>query len=702
MIEPALASVPAPEPRAEPYAEPYAHFSDELDKLDALLALRSLERNAETPAEQLARALADVRAAQRTIDDRVAACRRVGRLPPLPWLRQRFGLSPLEEQTLVVCLAPELDRKYAAVYAERNAGAALPTVGLVLELLCRSAAEAWRAREVLEDGAPLLQWRLVERTPTSATSGLADTLRLDPGVLRFALGMGLVDPRLLDAATLELPAPPAGTRAALPAPWDDVARLIASYVRHAGDGDEADDGGAALVLHLASDGRGAVDQVRRICGELGRMVLRLDAAALDRRDAELELRLGLALRDSYLRQAPVLLEGLDALPAERATLLVTRTLRAAARLGWLVMLDGGPTLPPAARGDGILWRRIDLPASDRATRTAHWRDALARHAGDQRDAWAGALASRFRFEPAQIADTAQLLALDRTGRPENAPVTLDDCFRICRAQAAPRLGELGRLFAPRYRWADLVLPERRRTQLEAICQSVRNHDTVFGSWGFDQLIHHGRAVSALFVGPPGTGKTMAVEIIAADLGLDICKVDISGVVSKYIGETEQRLATVFREAWAANAVLFFDEADALFGKRTEINDARDRYANIETSYLLQRIEEYEGIVILASNLRDNIDEAFTRRLRFIVEFPSPDDAARLDLWKRHLPPGAPLDAAVDLPALARRFTVSGGSIRNICVRGALRAAEHGTPIAMADLVAAGLEELEKLGRSWVK
>jgi hypothetical protein len=697
MTEPALASVPAPEARGEPYGEPFEHFSDELDKLDALLALRSLERNSETPRDQLEHALAAVRTAQRTIDDRVAASRRVGRLPPLPWLRQRFGLSPVEEQALVVCIAPELDRKYAAVYAERNAGATLATVGLVLELLCRSAAEAWRAREVLEDGAPLLQWRLVERTPAGAASGLADILRLDPGVLRFALGMGLADPRLLDAATLERPAPPAGDRAPLPAPWDDVARLIASYVRG------ADDGGSALVLHLASDGRGAVDQVRRICGELGRMVLRLDAAALDRRDAELELRLGLALRDSYLRQALVLLEGLDALPGERATLLVTRTLRAAARLGWLVVLDGGPTIPPAARGDGILWQRIDLPASDRATRTAHWRRALTRHAGDQLDAWAGALASRFRFEPAQIADTAQLLALDRSGRAGHAPpATLDDCFRVCRAQAAPRLGELGRLFAPRYRWADLVLPERRRTQLEAICQSVRNHDTVFGGWGFDQLIHHGRAVSALFVGPPGTGKTMAVEIIAADLGLDICKVDISGVVSKYIGETEQRLATVFREAWAANAVLFFDEADALFGKRTEINDARDRYANIETSYLLQRIEEYEGIVILASNLRDNIDEAFTRRLRFIVEFPSPDDAARLDLWKRHLPPGAPLDPTVDLPALARRFTVSGGSIRNICVRGALLAAERGTPIAMADLAAAGLEELEKLGRSWVK
>ena len=689
MTEPALASAPA----ALPYGDPLECFADELDKLDKLIALRRRERDPAAARDELDRAAAAVEAAQHAIDDRIAASTRAGNVPPLRWLRERFGLSAFEEQALLVCLAPELEAKYAVLYRERT-GAALPTVGLVLELLCRSAAESWRARGVLEDGAPLLRWRLLDRITAGATSGLADTLRLDPGVVRFLFGIALPDPRLADAAILELAGPRAASPADDPGAWREVARVLESYVRG------GDDGSFALVLHLASETRGGVvDHVRRICRGLGLALLRLDAAALDRREPELDLRIELAFRDSCLRHAPILLEGLDHLPSDRASALVGRLLRTAERLGWLVVLDGGPTLGAAARGEHILWQHLAVPAADSATRAQHWRRAVVGHADGDADAWAGALATRFRFEPAQIADTAALLGLERRAR--NAPLTLDDCFRVCRAQAAPRLGELAQLFAPRYRWTDLVLPAHRRAQLEAICQSVRHHDAVFRGWGFDQLIHHGRAVSALFVGPPGTGKTMAAEIIAADLGLDLCKVDISGVVSKYIGETEQRLATVFREAWAANAVLFFDEADALFGKRTEISDARDRYANVETAYLLQRIEEYEGIVILASNLRDNIDEAFTRRLRFVVEFPSPDEASRALLWQHHLPASAPIGPDVDLAALAKRFTVSGGSIRNIAVRGALLAAEHGTAIAMAHLTAAGLEEFEKIGKSWV-
>jgi hypothetical protein len=688
VTEPALASVPT----AAPYGDPFEHFFDELDKLDHLLALRAQERLPEAVREELDRALAAVQASQRRVDARVAASGHAGHLPPLPWLRHRFGLSPFEEQALLVCLAPELEPKYATLYAERAAGATTPTVGLVLELLCRSTAESWRAREALEHGAPLLRWRLLERT-TAGTTGLADTLRLDPGVLRFLLGMAVPDPRLVDVALLE-PGSAHVKPQDYPAPWNEVARLMASYGRG------GEEGGFALVLHLASEAPGGVvDRVRQICRDLGGALLRLDGAALDRSEPELELRLNLAFRDSFLRQAPILIEGLDGLLSDRAAALIERVLRVAERLGWLVVLDGGPTIRPAARSERVLWQRIDIPVSDHATRARHWRTVVSRRSNGEAEAWADALATRFRFEPAQIAGTAALLELEQ--RSTTAPMTLDDCFRVCRAQAAPRLGELARLFSPRYRWADLVLPERRRAQLEAICQSVRQHDAVFNGWGFDQLIHHGRAVSALFVGPPGTGKTMAAEVLAADLGLDVCKVDISGVISKYIGETEQRLATVFREARAANAVLFFDEADALFGKRTEINDARDRYANVETAYLLQRIEEYEGIVILASNLRDNIDEAFTRRLRFVVEFPSPDEAARVDLWRHHLPASAPIGPDVDLSLLARRFGVSGGSIRNIALRGALLASQQGTAITMAQLTAAGLEEFEKIGKSWV-
>jgi hypothetical protein len=569
-------------------------------------------------------------------------------------------------------------------------------VGLVLELLCHSTAECWRARAALEVGSPLLSWRLIERRGSAAASGLADSLRLEPGLLRFLCGFGLPDPRVVDFATLEPSGVPSAVRSVERSqPWASLARLVEGHVC------AATDRRSALVVHVTSEGKGdVVENVRRVCRELGRPLLRVDAPALDRRETELELCVTLLLRDSYLWQAPLLLEGLDQLAADHATTLVCQTLRAAERLGWLVLLDGGPTIPAARRGGAVLWRALDVPAFDHAARAGHWKQALAPVAGSEAELWSNQLAARFRFEPKQIQETVDILALEGFGT--SAPASLDDCFRACRAQAAPRLGEIGRIFTPRYGWADLVVPARKRAQLEAICQSVRHHEAVFGGWGFDRLIHYGRAVTALLVGPPGAGKTLAAEVIASELALDICKVDISGVVSKYIGETEQRLGLVFREAWAANAVLFFDEADALFGKRTEISDARDRYANIETSYLLQRIEEYEGIVILATNLRDNLDEAFTRRMRFVVEFPFPDEAARLDLWQRHLPPtAAPLHTDVDLRALAKRFAVSGGSIRNIALRAALLAVQCGSAVRMEHLIAAGREEFEKIGKSWV-
>jgi len=245
-----------------------------------------------------------------------------------------------------------------------------------------------------------------------------------------------------------------------------------------------------------------------------------------------------------------------------------------------------------------------------------------------------------------------------------------------------KLSELAVKIEPRYGWPDIVLPENKRVQLKEICSQARYRYRVFGEWGFDRKLSHGKGLSVLFSGPPGTGKTMAAEVIAGDLRVDLYKVDLSGVVSKYIGETEKNLSRIFREAETSNAILFFDEADALFGKHTEVSDAHDRYANIETSYLLQKMEEYEGIVVLATNLRENMDEAFTRRLRFIVEFPFPDEANRLLIWKSHFPPEAPLSEDMDYAWLARKFQIAGGNIKNIVLNAAFYAAEQGAVIGM--------------------
>jgi SpoVK/Ycf46/Vps4 family AAA+-type ATPase len=221
---------------------------------------------------------------------------------------------------------------------------------------------------------------------------------------------------------------------------------------------------------------------------------------------------------------------------------------------------------------------------------------------------------------------------------------------------------------------------------------------VFDDWGFGRRVAHGRGLSALFSGPPGTGKTLAAEVIAGRAGLDLYKVDLAGVVSKYIGETERNLARVFDEAQNCHAILFFDEADALFGKRSEVSDAHDRYANIEVAYLLQRLERYEGLVVLATNLAKNLDPAFLRRLHVVVEFPMPGPAERRRIWAHCLPRSAPVGPDLDLAFLADGFELSGGTIRNAVLAAAFLAAEQGTAITMATAVVALRRELQKLGR----
>jgi SpoVK/Ycf46/Vps4 family AAA+-type ATPase len=247
-------------------------------------------------------------------------------------------------------------------------------------------------------------------------------------------------------------------------------------------------------------------------------------------------------------------------------------------------------------------------------------------------------------------------------------------------------------------WDDLVLPADQMEQLREIHSHVEHRALVHDTWGFERKLARSKGLNVLFAGPPGTGKTMAAEVLGHALGLDLYKVDLSGVLSKYIGETEKNLGRIFDEAATSNAILFFDEADALFGKRTQVHDAHDRYANIEVAYLLQRMEDYEGLVILATNLRKNMDEAFVRRLHFTVEFPLPGLDDRRRLWAQIWPAPTPRDPGLDLELLAREVAVSGGAIRNIALAGAFLAAADGGVVTMEHLVHATQREYQKMGK----
>ncbi|HEX8354849.1 MAG TPA: ATP-binding protein, partial [Pyrinomonadaceae bacterium] len=369
---------------------------------------------------------------------------------------------------------------------------------------------------------------------------------------------------------------------------------------------------------------------------------------------------------------------------------------------WLTFVATEKTFEPAGLfGEHhVLRHELSMPDARESARL--WPELVAENGGGAAVGagadWEG-LAAKFRLTPGQMKDAltaARNYAHARGGR--GASVEERDLYAGCRAQSNQKLGELARRLAHGQTWDDLILPADSVAQLRELCAQMRHRGVVYDVWGFGRRPSARRGLCALFYGPSGTGKTMAVEVVAGELQLDAFKIDLSTVVSKYIGETEKNLSRIFQEAESSNAILFFDEADALFGKRSEVKDAHDRYANIEINYLLQRVEEFDGMVVLATNLRKNIDEAFFRRMSFAVEFPFPEEADRYRIWRRHFPADAPLAEDVDFNFLAGRVNVAGGNIKNIVVNAAFLAAENSGRIHMRHLVRAARREYEKLGR----
>jgi SpoVK/Ycf46/Vps4 family AAA+-type ATPase len=305
----------------------------------------------------------------------------------------------------------------------------------------------------------------------------------------------------------------------------------------------------------------------------------------------------------------------------------------------------------------------------------------------------GRIAAQFDLELAAI-DAAASQAAPELAGPDPAPDLVGArLWAACRAQARPALADLAQLIEPRAGWDDLVLPAPQERTLREIAAQVRHRSVVVDDWGFGARTSRGLGVAALFAGPSGTGKTLAAEVLAGALALDLYRVDLSQVVSKYIGETEKNLRQIFDAAEAGGVVLLFDEADALFGKRSEVKDSHDRYANIQVSYLLQRMEAYRGLAILTTNARAALDRAFQRRLRFVVQFPFPDAALRERIWRAVFPPETPTEA-LDWPRLAE-LNVPGGAIRSIAVNAAFLAADAREPVRMHHLVRAGRVEQAK-------
>jgi SpoVK/Ycf46/Vps4 family AAA+-type ATPase len=306
------------------------------------------------------------------------------------------------------------------------------------------------------------------------------------------------------------------------------------------------------------------------------------------------------------------------------------------------------------------------------------------------------LAVHLALGPGQVRKAVR--AAEASARMSGGPVSADDLRRGVRAQNAAGLERLARRIEPEVTWDDLVLAPTVLRGLKEVAARARHRDTVLTDWRMRRGGGRGHGVTALFAGDSGTGKTMSAEVIASDLGLDLYTVNLATVVDKYIGETEKNLERIFAEAGGVNAVLFFDEADAIFGKRSDVRDAHDRYANIESAYLLQRLETFDGLAVLATNLRANIDDAFTRRLDAIIDFPEPTVELRVSLWQRCLAPPLPLGDDIDYQFLAASFEFAGGNIRSASTTAAYLAAAEGVSVGMQQLVAAVEQEYRKLGR----
>jgi SpoVK/Ycf46/Vps4 family AAA+-type ATPase len=640
---------------------------------------------------------------------------------PLAGLVQRFDLESFDADLLLLALAPEIDLRYERVFAylQDDVTRKRPTVELALNLLCASAEEKLERRANLSSSAPLMREGLIHVIPDPnqvEPPFLAHYLKLDEQVLKLLLGDNALDSRLAPFCELLQPRPN----------WDEASLGAETKAALAVLAEQAHASGRPLRFYFQGrPGTGKRQAAEAVAGQLGVPLMSVAADRLLAATGGTAL-LKLLFRESQLHHAVLYISALDSTAsldgAGKAGMdaRLPELLAAVSRHDGITILAGqGPWRPQAGATFGV--KPLTFSVLGFTESCACWKAELERRAVAVEPEALHLLASRFRLSSGQIKNAAAAglinsqwtqaagVTIPTPGRPTDsantdrtavAAPTLDDFCGAARAQCGHDLGRLTAKVQPHYSWDDIILPPDQMAHLREICAQAEYRNVVYGEWGFDRKLSLGKGLNMLFVGPPGTGKTMAAEVIAHELQLDLYRIDLSQVVSKYIGESEKNLDRIFTAAENSNAILFFDEADALFGKRSEVRDSHDRYANIEISYLLQKMEEYQGISILATNLRQNLDDAFMRRVQAVVEFPFPDAEYRQRIWSSVFPREAPLGEDVDFKLLAQEVQLAGGNIKNMALAAAFYAAGDRGSICMEHLIQAAHREHQKIGRSW--
>jgi MoxR-like ATPase len=558
-----------------------------------------------------------------------------------------LGLDPFDVDVVALALAPELDLAYERVFAylHDDVTRRRPSVGLALDVLCETQEERFAARAHFAADAPLLRERVLAPLDDSAPL-LRAPIQLDDQIVRVMLRTGGLDRRLADTCRLAQP-----TRS-----WDDVPlapETVTGLRRLAENG--------AVRVHLRGpDGLGQLEAAEALAASA-------DAPLLI---ASTEADEFLAAREAFVHGAVLFAQAASAPHFETA-----------------VVLHGEDATPA-----GFVSVTLDTPPVD--VRRTCWSKALRAATFETADETVDALAARFRLSPRQIDSAVESTRTAGLWHRETANV-----FAAARAQTGAELAKLADKIIAVHDWDDLILPGGSIRELRDLCDRVVHREHVLGAWGFDARLALGRGVTALFTGASGTGKTMAAGVVARALELDAYRIKIAGVVSPWIGETEQNLDRIFAAAETTNAILFFDEADALFGKRSQVHDSRDRYSNLEISYLLQRMEAFDGVSLLATNLQRNIDDAFLRRLDFTIHFPFPGADERQRIWRTAWPEATPVANDVDYDAIAERFALSGGAIRNAALAAAFAAAADGGVVNQHHVLYGIQRELIKIGKN---
>jgi hypothetical protein len=586
--------------------------------------------------------------------------------PALETLAETFGLTAFERDLLLMCAGMELDSSFAALCAaaQGDSRRAYPTYSLALAAL---PGAHWSAVTPAE---PLRRWRLVEAV--SGDTLTSSPLRVDECVLHYMAGAAHLDERLQGLVEPlhvpdELPPSHHALVHQIAGLWSRTEGALSEpAIQLCGD----DDAGQHAVAAAAS-------------AALGLRLYAIQAHDVPAAATEREALVRLLEREAFLNGAALLLDCRD----PDGTDGLRPALSLLERFQGALIVTGRE--PLRARKRPLIRLDVDKPTA--VEQQELWQRALGPLAGEL-NGRIEALTTQFSLGTQGIrAASAEVLEGLSRGGEEGPDVML---WEACRAQSRPRLDDLAQRIEPAAGWDDLILPEPQRRILLDVAAHVRRRARVYETWGFANKGARGLGISALFAGASGTGKTMAAEVLADELRLDLYRIDLSQVVSKYIGETEKNLARVFDAAEEGGVVLLFDEADALFGKRSEVKDSHDRYANIEVSYLLQRMESYRGLAILTTNMKSALDTAFLRRIRFVVQFPFPDAAQRAEIWRRIFPSKTPTEG-LDVGKLAR-LNVAGGNIRNIALGAAFLAADAGEPVRMGDLLCAARSEYAKL------